>query len=96
MSRVLENKQREGVQITSWLQFEILGQLPMPDPRYSFAGTIRTIVVENPFARVPFPGGLLTGPFDQRWRMEAGWLTLVSLGTELVKLRADGVPFVYL
>jgi len=96
MWRVLERKQREGVQITPWLQFEVLGQLPMPAPRYSFAGTIRGMVIENPFARVPFPPGLMTGPFDQRWRMEDGWLRLASLGSELLKLREEGVPFIYL
>lgn len=28
----------------------------------------RVVVVENPYARVVFPGDLFSGPFDERWR----------------------------
>ena len=66
-------------------------------PRYLYQGTLRTIVIENPYARMPFPPGLFVGPFDQRWRMsDSGFFGLAFMGSELERLKHEGVPFIYL
>jgi hypothetical protein len=64
-------------------------------PRYSYEGTIRTIVFENPYARVPFPPDLFIGPFDQHWRHQLGWFRLAFMGSGIERLRSDHVPFVF-
>lgn len=58
-----------------------------------FAGTVRVIVIENCYARIPFPQDLFRGPFDQRWGWEGEWCTPVWLGTTLRCLNEEGVPF---
>ncbi len=95
--RRLDAKRRKGEEIDVSDQFELLQQLsPDGATTYSYEGTIRTVTVENPYARVPFPPALFTGPFDQRWRMQSGWFRLASMGSELEKLKHGGVPFIYL
>ncbi len=54
------------------------------------------IAIENPYARIPLPTELFVGPFDQRWRMDSGLLGVAFIGSELERLRLDGVPFIYL
>lgn len=86
-----------GHEIQPQDQFNILEQLSSERPRtYSFKGTLRTITLENPYARVPFPADLLAGSFDQSWRMRDGWFEIGFIGSELKRLRQDGVPFIYL
>jgi hypothetical protein len=48
----------------------------------------RVVVVENPFARIVFPEGLLIGPFDEHWRwtMQNGMLKRVFVGSKLKEL----------
>jgi hypothetical protein len=67
------------------------------NPRYSYSDTLRVIVLENPHARIPFPSDLFVGPFDQHWsRLESGHFELSFMGSELERLKRDGVPFSYL
>lgn len=55
--------------------------------------TIRAIVIENPYARIPFPADLFRGPFDQRWGWNGRWCGPVWIGSTLESLSNDGVPF---
>jgi hypothetical protein len=51
----------------------------------------RLIVVENPFARIPFPEGLFKGPFDERWRWDEeqnGKIERIFAGDKLRELEA--------
>lgn len=97
--RRLDAKRERGEPVETSDQFNLLHQLsPDGTAAYSYEGTIRTIVLENPYARVPFPDDLFVCAFDQRWRMnkETGWFGLAFMGSELERLKRDGVPFVYL
>jgi hypothetical protein len=95
--RLLNAKKQRGEQIAASDQFDILQSLSSESPlTYSYEGTIRAIVLENPHARVPLPVGLFAGPFDQRWGMEADWFSLAFMGSELAHLKHNGVPFIYL
>ncbi len=97
MWRALDAKKKQGEQITEYDQFEVLQRLSSERPAmYSFEGTIRAIVLENPHARVAFPVGLFAGPFDQKWRMQSDWFNLAFMGSELAHLKHNGVPFIYL
>jgi len=48
----------------------------------------RVVVVENPFARKPFPEGLFNGLFDERWRWikESGEIDRIFVGSKLKEL----------
>lgn len=95
----LDAKRRRGETVEPSDQFELLQQLsPDGTANYLYEGTIRTVVLENPYARVPFPPNVLVGSFDQRWRMDkqSGWFRLAFMGSELRRLKRDGVPFMYL
>lgn len=97
MWRELDAKRQRGDEIKPWDQFEILQRLSADHPvTYSYEGTIRTIVLENPYAKIAFPPDLFAGPFDQRWRMQSGWFSLSFMGTKLEELKRNGVPFSYL
>jgi hypothetical protein len=63
--------------------------------RFSYEGTIRMIVLENPYARIPFPPDLFVGPFDQHWRLESGRFRLAFMGSEIERLKNDNVPSVF-
>jgi len=65
-------------------------------PRYSFEGTLRAIVLDNPNAKIRLPLVFFDGPFDQRWWLEQQGYSAYRLGAELERLRADDVPFWYL
>jgi hypothetical protein len=96
-SRELAAKEKRGEELLFSDQFEILQRLaPEIEPRYSYEGTIRAIAIENPNARISLPFSLFTGPFDQRWSTRAGTPQVASIGSELQRLQADGVPFVLL
>jgi hypothetical protein len=96
MWRELDAKRQRGDEIKPWDQFDILQRLSSDQPAtYSYEGTIRTLVLENPYARKAFPPDLF-GPFDQRWRMQSGWFSLAFMGAELAGLKRNGVPFIYL
>ncbi len=95
--RRLEAKRQKGEEIKASDQLELLHQLsPEGKTTYSFEGTIRTIVLENPYARIAFPQDLFVGPFDQHWHMESDWFRLAFMGSELERLKSDGLPFIYL
>jgi len=97
--RRLDAKRQRGEIVETSDQFNLLNELsPDGTANYSYRGTIRTIVLENPYARVPFPHDLCVGAFDQRWSMnkETGWFGLAFMGSELERLKRDGVPFMYL
>ena len=95
--KVLDAKKQAGHEIQPEDQFNILHDLSSDLPAtYSYEGTIRSIVVENPYARIQFPTSLLSGPFDQRWQMQDGWFKMTFMGPELMRLKQDGVPFIYL
>jgi hypothetical protein len=97
MWQILMEKDKRGEEITPWVQFSVLEELSSEQKAtLSYEGTIRALILENPYARVPFPVDLLVGPFDQRWRMAGGTLRLATMGSELTQLRRSGVPFVFL
>jgi hypothetical protein len=95
----LHAKRQRGETVETSDQFNLLHELsPDGTANYSYEGTIRTVVLENPYARVPFPNDLFVGAFDQRWHMnkESGWFRLAFMGSELEHLQRGGVPFIYL
>lgn len=96
--RRLSEKKRRGESIQPTDQFDLVQQAAddFVGPRYSYQGTVRVVVLENPYARVPFPPDLFMGPFDQRWHLESGRFRLCFMGSELTRLKQSGVPFIYL
>jgi hypothetical protein len=95
----LDAKRQRGEVVETSDQFDLLHQFsPDGTAKYSYEGTIRAVILENPYARVAFPHDLFVGRFDQRWRMnrETGWFRLAFMGSELERLKRDGVPFIYL
>lgn len=95
--RGLDAKRKRGENIMPNDQFELLQQLASVGPtKVSYDGTIRVIALENPYARIPLPTELFSGPFDQRWCMNQGSLQVAFIGSELERLRHDGVPFIHL
>jgi hypothetical protein len=48
--------------------------------KVDFADSVRALILENPYARIPAPRSLL-GRFDQRWGIKdsSGWYTLTSM-----------------
>lgn len=94
--RQLAAKRRRGEGIKPFEQAELCQRISeRGGPRYSYEGTVRVIVLENPYARIPFPPDLLVGPFDQHWRLQSGRFRLASMGCELERLKRDKVPFVF-
>jgi hypothetical protein len=95
--RKLHAKKQKGEEIKPSDESDLLHQVESEGIMgYSYDGTIRTVVLENPYARNPFPPDLFVGPFDQHWRMESGYFYLSFMGSELQRLRTEGVPFIYL
>jgi hypothetical protein len=93
----LQAKRKRGEPVENSDCFDLLSRRdPGGSRRVSYQGTIRVIAVENPYARVPFPAELFIGPFDQRWRRESKHFRLVFVGSELEKLRTEGVPHLFL
>jgi hypothetical protein len=93
----LSARKERGEQVEIFDYFELLNTLPTNySGEASHSGTIRTIVIENPHAKIAFPPGLFVGPFDQRWRMQPARFQLAFLGCELERLKAEGVPYAHL
>ena len=91
MWRILSEKQERGEELTPWLQFQVLEELSLKEEAtFSYPGTVRSIVLENPYARIPFPKTLLKGAFDQRWAIKEGALCLLEMGPELISLKESG------
>lgn len=53
------------------------------DPRLRH---LRVVVHENPYARIPFPGGLFCGPWDERYGALDGQIRQLHVGEEISKL----------
>src|SRR5579859_7908285 len=86
--RKLAAKANVGEEIKASDQFDLLQQLsPEGTTSYSHDGTIRAVVLENPYAKIAFPPDLFTGPFDQRWHMESGLFKLSFIGSELQQMK---------
>jgi len=70
----------------------------MKENRIEFENSVRAIILDNPHARIPFPRGCLLGRLDQRWGIDdsTGWYTLISMGDELMRLRARDRPVPFL
>src|ERR1700739_2438354 len=97
MWQILMEQHERGEEITPSLKFRVLEELSSEqEATFSYEGTIRAMVLENPYAKIRFPADLLVGPFDQRWRLEAGRLSLGGMGSELARLRQSGVPSIFL
>jgi len=97
--RKLDSKRQRGETIETSDQFDLLHQLsPDGTADYSYEGTVRTVVLENPYAKIPFPDDMFVGRFDQRWSMsrETEWFRLAFMGSELERRKRRGVPFIYL
>ncbi|HAM44386.1 MAG TPA: hypothetical protein DCM67_05115 [Propionibacteriaceae bacterium] len=48
--------------------------------------TVRCVVHENPFARMPLPRDLFVGPYDERYGSKGeGWIRRVFAGVEVAK-----------
>jgi hypothetical protein len=47
---------------------------------------LRTIVYENPYARIPLPPDIFNGPFDERWEPRDGQQIAKYVGAELADL----------
>jgi hypothetical protein len=60
---------------------------------FRFEGTVRTVVIENPHARIPFPKNLFCGPFDQRWTWRGNHCAPSHVGEKAAELYKSGVPF---
>lgn len=69
---------------------ELQGIVPQT---YRFEGTLRTVVIDNPHARIPFPQDLFCGPFDQRWTWRENECTPSHVGDTAAELYNSGVPF---
>lgn len=48
----------------------------------------RAIVIENPFARIPFPSDLFCGTFDEHWRIQSNKIERVFAGEALKEMEA--------
>lgn len=95
--RRLNAKQERGEPIEPFDQLNLLAQVESEGiTGHSYQGTIRTVVLENPYAKIPFPRDLFVGPFDQHWAMESRCFQLSFMGAELRRLKGDGVPFIFL
>ena len=54
--REIEAKEQRGEEIYPLEQAQLCQQISeQRGPRYSYKGTIRMIVLENPYARIPVP-----------------------------------------
>jgi hypothetical protein len=47
---------------------------------------ISTVIVENPFARIPLPNNIFNGPFDERWRYKNNRCQRIFAGDTLKEL----------
>jgi len=66
--------------------------------KIDFAGSVRALILENPYARIPLPHNFPFGQLDQRWgiRDSSGWYTVIAMGNELERLRKRERPVPFL
>jgi hypothetical protein len=76
-------------------EFELMKNV---ENKVEFENSVRVVILENPYARIPIPQGRFLGRLDQRWGVKdlSGWYTLISMGSELERLRARERPVPYL
>jgi hypothetical protein len=92
--RQLVDRQDAGENIPSGESMRILSEQQDRLPHsVRHEGTIRAIVLENPYARATFPPEFFRGPFDQRWSAHGEGYGPVWIGDTLGELQADGTPF---
>jgi hypothetical protein len=92
--RRLYAMQEAGQMVNPQDQFRLLNELgPALNEKRRFEGTVRVIVIENRYGRIPFPQELFRGPFDQRWGWQGDLCGPVWLGSTLDDLYGQGVPF---
>jgi hypothetical protein len=90
----LLRRQERGEQIPPGANIKVAADLEGRAPRtFEFEGTRRVVLIENPYARIPFPHDVFQGPFDQRWTWKEGWCTPTWIGRSATKCRDAGVPF---
>jgi hypothetical protein len=90
----VQTRSDAGEDVSGPAFFRLLSRLQDTLPtNVRFEGTIRTIVLENPHARIRFPSELFRGPFDQRWAQDGECYRPVWLGSTLAELGAHGVHF---
>ena len=77
---------------------EEVGSMKNCEGDVEFENTVRAVILENPHARIHLPNDLLHGPLDQRWgnKDSSDWYTLISIGSELERLRSRPRPVPYL
>jgi hypothetical protein len=92
--RRLYAKQESGEAVEPGDQFRLLSELgsTFERPRMR-TPTPRVVVIENRYARIPFPNDLFRGPYDQRWGWREEWCGPTWIGTVLESLANDCVPF---
>ena len=87
-------RQEAGQTATTQDRFQLLSELaPTLAGSRRFTGTVRVIVIENRYARLPFPKDLFRGPFDQHWGWKDQACGPVWIGETLGELYREGVPF---
>lgn len=76
-------------------EFELMKDI---ENKVEFKDSVRALILENPYARIPLPSAFPLGPLDQRWGVKdsSGWYTLLLLGSELARLRARERPVPFL
>ena len=91
-------RQRRGELIAPGANIQLLSERQDEPREISHEGTVRVIVLENPYARYRFPADLFRGPFDQRWTFADGCYSMTWIGSELKRLvnRPSPVPFILL
>lgn len=89
-----------GEQIGPFAYAEEFELMKDTENKIEFKDSVRAIILENPYARIPLPRDFLLGRLDQRWGINdpSGWYTLILMGRELARLRAreSSVPFLAL
>ncbi len=76
-------------------EFELMSD---SEKKIDFPDSVRAVILENPYARIPLTRGRLLGPLDQLWGIKdsSGWYTMVAMGSELERLRARERPVPFL
>lgn len=82
---IREEMQKQDKLLTDVKKVEIIQKVVK---HYHSSSVPRVVVVENPFARIAFPEGLLIGPFDERWHWtkETGEIERFFAGDKLKEL----------
>lgn len=90
----IRKRMERGEEIGAFAYAEEFELMNDSEKKTDFAGSVRGVILENPYARIPLTRGRLLGPLDQLWGIKdsSGWYTMVAIGTELERLRARERP----